>query len=254
MKFVKGVVLSLLVAAPMVGLAESDTNVVWKKSITLGASYRSGNTDKRLYMANLKVDRASERSDWISSLYGEYGKTDGDQTEGMARLQSEYRYKFGEKRKWFGGIFAEGYNDAIKRVQYRIKIGPNIGYYWINDEKMKLDTSVGYNLVRERRAHAIKDSDPAKSEYKSDDYGEYRVAANYNWQMTETASYYFSVEYVMDAEDTDNANGLLVTGLRSKINNQLSLTVELRDEYDNKPAPETEYNDTTIIAGLTYDF
>jgi hypothetical protein len=34
----------------------------------------------------------------------------------------------------------------------------------------------------------------------------------------------------------------------------LSLFIELRDEYDNLPAPGTKHNDETILAGLSYDF
>jgi len=37
------------------------------------------------------------------------------------------------------------------------------------------------------------------------------------------------------------------------VNEKLSMFVELREEYDNMPAPGTEYVDTTVIAGLTYD-
>jgi hypothetical protein len=243
MKFIKGVVLGALVAMPAAGLAQgSDTNVVWKKSITAGASYKDGNSDKKVFTANIKVDRTTELSEWISSLYSMYGKTDGDQTDGQLRLQSEYRYKFRDS-DWYAGVFTEGYHDDVRDISYRAKIGPNIGYYWVNDEKMKFDTSVGINVVSEQNSE------------KTTQYGEYRLAANYLWDFTENATYYASVEYVMEMDDTEEGNGLFTTGLRSKINNQLSMTIELRDEYDNKPASDdVENNDLTILAGLTYDF
>jgi hypothetical protein len=242
MRMIKGVLLGALLVAPVMGLAQgSDTNIVWKRNITLGATYRDGNTDRKAFIANLKVDRTSEISEWISSLYSEYGKTDGDRTEGKSRLQSEYRYKFGNK-DWYAGIFSEAYNDDIRGIRYRVKMGPNIGYYFINDEKMKLDFSLGYNAVYEKNV----DEETGN--------GEFRVAGNYLWDINENASYYFNIEYVADSEDANDGNGLLVTGLRSKVNNQLSMTIELRDEYDNMPASGSEYNDVIAIAGLTYDF
>ncbi len=243
MKGCKGVVvLGVCALLPLAGGAEETTNVVWKSSLSLGATYKAGNTDKTLYTGNLKSDHYAPKHDWINSLYGEYGKTEGDQTEGQARGQSDWRYKFGGKN-FYGGAFAEGYHDTIKQVRVRLKAGPNLGYYFINQEKVKLDGSVGVNYVYERTA------------FEERDYGEWRVAGKYDWTITDSASYYLTVEYSANLEDSNDGSGLLVTGLKSKVNSALSLFVELRDEYDNIPdTPTTEYNDVTLIAGLNYDF
>ena len=109
---------------------------------------------------------------------------------------------------------------------------------------MKLDASIGVNYVYERTA--------ANGD---DHYGEYRAAANYLWNITDKSEFYFNIEYSADVEQVDDRNsGLLVTGVRSAVYENLSMFIELRDEYDNKPAPGTEHNDETIIAGLSYDF
>lgn len=242
MQVIKGVVLSALVAMPLMGLADEVTNVTWKSSLALGATFKQGNTDKTLYTANLKADRYAPDSDWISSLYAENGETDGEQTEDKIRLQSDYRHKFGGSKDWFGGVFGEAYYDELKNIRTRLKIGPNLGYYFINKAKMKLDASLGVNYVYRRTAA------------EEDHFGEYRAAGNYLWDFTETASYYCNVEYSVRMDDTDDGTGLLVTGLKSKMNSHLALFVELRDEYDNMPDPGIDHNDLTIIAGLTYDF
>lgn len=243
MGMVKGMMVAALLVVPVAGFAaDAVTNVTWKSSLALGATYKAGNTDKTLYTMNLKGDRTAPGSDWISSLYGEYGRTEGSQTEGQLRGQSEYRLKLGEGSKWYAAAFGEIYNDALKDINYRVKIGPNIGYYFINDAKMKLDANGGINYVHENTAAG------------EEDYAEYRAAANYLWQISESASYYLNIEYSADVKDVDNGTGLLVTGVKSKVNNKLSLFVELRDEYDNMPDPGVAYNDTTVLAGLSYDF
>lgn len=243
MKRFKGVWLAALVALPVAGFAEDAiTNTTWKSSLALGATYKNGNTEKSLFTMNLVGDRFAPENDWLNSLYGEYGKTEGDQTEGQLRGQSEWRHKFGAKN-FFGGVFGEAYTDSIKQIRTRLKLGPNIGYYFINKETIKLDASFGINYVYERTASVERD------------YAEYRVAGNYLWDFTETASYYFHIEYSANVEDTDDGNGLLVTGLKTKVSDQLNLFVELRDEYDNTPdGVGVEYNDVTIVAGLGYDF
>lgn len=244
MKKNKGMLLAALLALPIAGFAEeaADTNVVWKSSVALGATYKGGNTEKSLFTMNLKGDRFAPEYDWISSLYTEYGKTDGEKTEGQARAQSDYRYKFGSEH-FFGGVFGEAYYDDIKRIRTRLKLGPNVGYYFIKKEAVTLDASFGINYVYERTTST------------EGDHAEYRAAANYLWEFTETASYYLNVEYNANIEDVDDGNGLLVTGLKSKVGTQLALFIELRDEYDNTPDASVErHNDSTIIAGLTYDF
>lgn len=242
MRMLKGITLAALVALPVAGFAgEATTNTVWKSSLALGATYKDGNTEKSLFTMTLKGDRYAEKSDWLNNLYAEYGKTDGDQTEGQLRGQSDYRYKFGGGN-FFGGSFGEAYYDDMKGIRTRLKLGPNVGYYFINKETMKFDTSVGLNWVYERTT---------ASEH---DFAEVRAAANYLWDFTETASYYLSIEYSANVEDTDDGNGLLTTGLKTKVSDQLSLFVELRDEYDNTPDPGVKYNDVTATAGLVYDF
>ncbi len=240
MNMVKGIVLSTLVAIPLAGLA--DTNVTWKSSVSLGATFKDGNTDKSLFTMNLKGDRLAEKSDLISSLYAEYGETESAQTEGQLRGQADYRYKFGDKNM-FGGVFSEAYHDALKDLYLRLKVGPNIGYYLIKEEDVKFDTTFGINYGYENSA------------INERDFAEYRAAANYVRELSETASCYLNVEYSANVEDIEDGSGLLVTGLKSKVNTQLSMFVELRDEYDSRPdGPGVVNNDITVIAGLTYDF
>lgn len=229
-----------LLVLPVVASAE-DTNVVWESSIGAGVTYKSGNTDKSLFTFNAKADRRAKHIDFLNSLYAEYGKTEGDQTEGQVRLQSEGRRRFGEK--WFAAINTEVLHDAIKDINYRIKIGPNVGYYFVNNETMKFDGSAGAVYVHEKNAAG------------TDDYGQWRLAENFDWKFSDTASFYFNTEFYSRMDDVKDNNLLLITGLKSKMNGHLSLFAELRDEYDSVPAgPDVKHNDVTLIAGITYDF
>jgi putative salt-induced outer membrane protein YdiY len=247
MKLVKGMILGALMALPLSGIADEVTNVTWKSSVSLGATYKAGNSDKSLFTGNLKANRSAPKSEWNNNLYGEYGETgtatkEKEQTEGHVRGQSDYRYKFGGKN-FFGGVFGEAYQDSIKQIRIRLKLGPNIGYYFINKETHKFDVSGGINYVYERTA------------FDERDYGEWRLASNYLIALSEKAEYYLNVEYSANLEDANDGNGLLVTGVKSQVKDNLSMFVELRDEYDNIPdTPTAEYNDVTILAGLTYDF
>lgn len=249
MKRIRRVLLSSLIALPLAGIAEEvTTNQLWQSNLSIGATYKNGNSEKSLFTLNLKADRYGDHNDIINSLYAEYGKTGTpttpkEQTEGQIRGQSEYRHKFGESR-FFAGAFAEARNDEIKEIKFRGKFGPTIGYYFIEKENMKLDLSLGLLYVYERLGTTGEDT-----------YGEYRAALNYLWNITDKSDFYFNIEYTADVEKVDERNsGLLTTGVRSQVYEDLSLFIELRNEYDNLPAAGTEHNDETIIAGLSYDF
>lgn len=239
--FCVAVAVAALMPFAVLAAESSDTNVVWKSSVSLGATYKDGNTEKSIFTMNLKGDRYADKSDWLNSLYGEYGKTEGKLSEGQMRAQSDYRYKFAGENL-FGGVFSEAYYDGMKKIRTRLKIGPNVGYYFINNETMKLNCGIGVNYAYERTA------------MNEDDYAEYRVAVGYLWDITETANYYFNMEYTANVEDVDQGEGLLVTGVKCKVNAKLATFIELRDEYDNMPDSGIEHNDTTVIVGLTYDF
>lgn len=239
----KGIMGVLLVALPLAAMAESGiTNTTWKSSLAMGATYKDGNTEKSLFTLHLKGNRYSPKHDWLNNLYAEYGKTQGDQTEGQVRGQTDYRHKFGQG-KFFGGVFGEVYYDDLKKIRTRLKIGPNVGYYFVENETMIFDISTGVNWVYERTTT------------REHNFAEVRAAANYMWDFTETASYYLSIEYSSNVEDFNDGNGLLVTGIKTKMSDQMALFAELRDEYDNTPdGLGVEYNDVTILAGLAYDF
>ncbi len=245
MKIIGKVVLSVLVAGTGAGFAGEATNVTWKSSLSAGVTYKSGNTEKTLYTANLKGERRSDKTDLIASLYGEYGTTEDSvgvesTTEGQLRGQAELRWKF--DGKLYAAINTEVLHDALKDISYRVGIGPNIGYYLIDKKTQRLDVSVGLNEVVERVAGV------------EDDYATVRLAEKYDWKISETANFYFNTEFNARAEDVEDNTSLFITGVKSKVNGQLSIFVELRDEYDSRPTAGVKHNDSTLMAGLNYEF
>ena len=122
----KGLFLGLVMVA-LVGVAWADTGA-WENEAALGASYRSGNTDRSMYTMNVKRERYSDENDWLNSFYGEHGETEGLQTEGLARAQSEYRFRFANP-DYFASLFTQGVHDSIRGIRFRGQLGPNVGYY-----------------------------------------------------------------------------------------------------------------------------
>ncbi len=237
----KGLLFGFLMVS-WVGFAWGDEGA-WENEAALGASYRSGNTDRSLYTTNVKRERYSDANDWLNSFYGEHGETEGLQTEGLARAQSEYRFRFSNPA-YFASVFTQGVHDSIRGIRFRGQLGPNVGCYVIRDEQMKLDVAAGVNLTYDRGVE------------EEATYTGFRLASNFNWDFSERASIYAEVELNGNAEEpAEDYYGWLVMGVKSGLLESVSLFAELRDEYDNMPdAVGSERNDVLVSLGLVYDF
>lgn len=236
--------LGVLVVLSSAGISKAaTTNVTWKSSLSLGASYRSGNVEKSVYTVNLKGSRYGPKVDWLGSMYGTYGKTEGFQTEGQFLGKSDYRYKILGHNKFYGGLYAEIFQDAIKDIQLRVKVGPNIGYYFVYRDAFKFDASAGTTFTYEKASKTTKT------------FGALRLTGSYDRKITDAASCYFNVEYSVSFEDSNDNDGSLVTGVKNKVNKNLSLNVEVRDQYDNVSGQSNvNRNDVIVTTGLVCDF
>ena len=213
-----------------------------KNHAKAGFSLRSGVVDSSLFTLNLKSESYSSKSDWINSFYLENGKTEQIKTEGLVKLNSEYRLRF-KNENYFGSIFTQGTHDVIRGIHYRFQLGPNIGYYFLNSEKIKMDLSSGLNATYER-----------VNNKKS--YAALRISARMNYKLNLKSETYANIEINNDLSDfKNNFNGLFIIGLKSNILNSISIYSEIRNDYDNSPTKiNTDKNEFLLTMGFAYDF
>ena len=225
------------------GEEEKKSSGRWNNSISLGSTYKTGPVDKSLYTTNLKGNYYSDKIDWISSLYGTYGETDGTQTDGQLRVKSDYRYKLTGDNTFYGGLYTELYHNTISDLDLRVRMGPSLGYYFIYRDSLKFDTSAGTTITYEK----------AGQETKS--YGSLRIAGSYDHKISDTTTYYLSAEFNISFEDSADNDGSLSTGLKTRITDKISLHIELRDQYENlRGASAADRNETTVTTGLSCNF
>ena len=213
-----------------------------KNHASLGLSLRSGVVNSSLLTLNLKNESYSSKFDWINSLYLEDGKTAQIRTEGLIKLNSEYRLRF-KNKNYFGSIFSQATHDVIRGIHYRVQLGPNIGYYFLNSEKVKLDLSTGLNATYERLE-------------KEDSYAALRISTRMNYKINIRSETYASLEINSDLSDfTSNFNGLFIFGIKSNLYESFSIYSELRNDYDNLPSQiNKDKNEFLLTMGFAYDF
>tara|TARA_B100002019_G_C21242903_1_gene586570 strand:- start:814 stop:1533 length:720 start_codon:yes stop_codon:yes gene_type:complete len=213
-----------------------------KNHASVGLSLRSGVVDSSLFTLNLKNESYSTKADWINSLYLEDGKTAQIRTEGLIKLNSEYRLRF-KNKNYFGSIFSQGTHDVIRGIHYRFQLGPNIGYYFLNSDKIKLDLSSGLNATHERLE-------------KKDSYAALRISTRMNYKINSRSDTYANLEINSDLSDfKNNFNGLFIFGFKSNLYDSFSIYSEIRNDYDNLPSKvNTDNNEFLITMGFAYDF
>jgi putative salt-induced outer membrane protein YdiY len=243
--------LAALNAAPTLAQDEEAAKV-WKATAELGMIVTSGNTETTTFQG--KMDATQDLEMWknqyvISALFKEDEITQADgtkETEKIAEkisgsVKSAYKLnkdnanlfifgshtddKFGAYTKY--STLAVGYGDRLfetDTMQLDVEIGP--GYYW-SEQELDDGTTV------------------------EEDGAIVRAAAQYDWQVTESADF----QQTLAVESgQDNTRTVSDTSLSARINGSMQMKVGFTVQSDSDVAEDKEKTDTTTYVTLVYKF
>ena len=210
----------------------------WETEINAGLNLTDGNSET--LMGNIgydtkKVSGANETS--LSADYS-YGETDNETTTDAATAELQYKRAF--EGAWYGYGAANYLYDDIAMVDYRVMLGPGLGYRLIEKDNVKMNVEFGVVWVTEDVAGV------------DDDYTAIRAAQTYERQLNDNAKVWQSVEYVPDVDDSENYIVNASIGIDSKISENMALRLEANNRFDNSPGVGLEDNDLQVIAGLVF--
>ncbi len=218
----------------------------WETSAFLGATLTRGNSDT--FLGNLTLDTKrkwtkDELAFGASAGYGE-AEVDGDNEKNTEYLRGFGQYNRLFTERFYGGLRADGEYDGIAGVDYRARISPLAGYYFIKTPKTRLSGEVGPSVVFENLKTA-----------PSDTYLGLRVGERFEHKLTDTTRIWQSYEYIPQV-DRWNEKYLLIgeAGIDAAITKKASLSLVVQHNYDNEPAAGREQNDLRAIAGVRYKF
>jgi len=213
-----------------------------KMSVYGGFAAKSGNATSSSYNYGSEFSQDGKVYRSKLKLDGSYSKAEESVTTSQSEASGELRRMLNEH--WFAYGTLSALHDEIKDLSYRIKTGPGLGYYFVDTKELTADVSSGPLYVEE------------KKEGIASGYLAWRLAQGISWQITEAFRWWVSTE--ADVNTTDVANYIVAfkTGVENKINSNLSLIVDLKDDYDSHPEDfgKIEKNDLEIRTGLRYAF
>lgn len=225
---------------------------VWKATAELGIIATSGNTESTTFQG--KMDATQDLEMWknqytVSALFQEDEVTLPDGTEETEKtaekisgsVKSAYKLdkdnanlfvfgshtddQFGAYTKY--STLAVGYGDRIlntETMQLDVEIGP--GYYWSEQEL-------------------------ADGSTVDEDGAIVRAAAQYDWQVSESADFRQTLAVESGQENTRTTSD---TSLSARINGAMQMKIGFTVQSDSDVSEDKEKTDTTTYVTLVYKF
>jgi len=218
----------------------------WATSAAAALTLTRGNSENFLVTLTLDTKRKWDKDDVAFGISAGYGDStvNNVETKNTQFVQGygEYHHLF--TSRFYAGLRVDGQYDDIAGVDYRFKITPLVGYYFIKSDKITLSGEVGPSVVFE---HLQGES--------ATSYLGVRFAENFEYKLTATTKIWQSLGYTPQIDKwTENYLLNFEAGIDTAINKHFSLRVVFQDMYASDPAPGKKDNDIRLLAGAAYKF
>ena len=213
----------------------------WASSVTAGLTLTRGNSDTLLVTGGVETHKKTPDNEIGMGADGGYGTSGGKKNVDTAHGFTQYNHFFSDRFYGYGRV--EALHDGIANLQYRITVGPGVGYYFLKETNTTLAGELGSSYVNERLGDVTDNYDTLRAaerfEHKFKDYGA-RL-----WENAEILPQVDKFQnYLVNAE----------VGIEAALNSHLSLKTFLDDNFNNEPAAGREKNDIRLVSGISYKF
>ena len=239
LRYVLFVGIAIICAAGV--LRAEDEEKPWERSIALGLSLTSGNSDSVLFTGGINGNKVWSTDELRLRLDGAYGKSDG--TVNNSKLAGLVQYKHLFTERWYVTGVADGLHDDVADLSYRLTAGPGVGYYFIKSKLTRLSGEIGPACVIERfygQGNHV--------------YPTARLAERLDRQLTESSKIWQSLEVLPDLTDIDKYVATAEAGVEAAMTKTLSLRLVCQDRYNSQPSDDRKRNDIQLVSALAYKF
>ena len=212
----------------------------WESSVSAGLTLTRGNTSTTLFSADFLTKRKTPSDEYVIGLGGAYGEQDSKDTVNNYKVFAQWNHLFSDR--FYGYLRAEGLRDYIADLDYRLTLGPGIGYYLLKETNTLLAVEGGANF----EAQQLGGTDQ--------NFATVRLAERFEHKFADRARLWQNVEIFPQVDKLDNYVVNFEIGVEAAISKTLSLKTYLDDTYANRPASGRKKNDVKIVAGVSYKF
>lgn len=212
----------------------------WKSSVSAGLTVTRGNKSTTLFTADFTTQRKTPTDEYLLGLGGAYGQQDSKDTVNNYKAFAQWNHLFTER--FFGYLRAEGLQDHIKDLDYRLTVGPGAGYYLIKETNTTLAVEAGVGFEAQRLGG------------RDETFATVRLADRFEHKFSDRARLWQSVELIPQVDKLENYVVNFEIGIEAAISKTFSLKTYLADTYANRPAAGRLKNDMKIVAAVAYKF
>ena len=229
--------LAFLLLFPFPALGGTEAN-----QFSVSYTETSGNTDTKTLSVsyNFEKDYSSMRfySDG-SYLY----KTDGgEETANRLNLNGRLEGNVGERVLIYLSSFL--YVDPFSGYDYRLGLGPGIGYQLIDGEKESLKLFSGFNYTYNNYTGGTTDS-----------YSLWELRVEYKNELLENLLLSQKLSYQVSLEDSDDYFVHFETSFQVPVTEKIALGISYLLDYQNLLPDDAQYHtDKTFLTSVIYRF
>ena len=210
------------------------------KHLELSYVQTSGNTNTTTFSSKLQGTAALSSTESIkakgSMLYSE---NENKTSANKYNLELDYNHMINEKLYAYMGI--NYIKDQLSDYDYRLNIGPGLGYKFLEDEIQTIDIQGGLDYAYDKYNNGLKDN-----------YLAGRTELNYKYKFSQSVEFKQMLSYLASFEDGEKYFAVSDSAIGVKMTQNLSLGVSYNMDYTNKT--EKEKLDTKFLTSLIIDF
>jgi len=221
--------------------ATTPSSPPWDISASAGLTLTRGNSKTLLGTANLNGVKKWDQNELSLGADGVYGENNGTKNAESAHAFAQYNRLFSDR--FFGYLRVDGLHDAIAAVDYRINVGPGVGYYFIKETATTLRGEFGPGYLYEKQKDGTSHS-----------YMTLRLAERLDHKLNDHVKIWESVEILPQVNKFSNYLLNAEIGVESAMTKHLALQTYIQDTYHSEPAAGRVKNDIKLVAGVKYKF
>ncbi len=219
---------------------EAEPKYPWKSSLSAGLTLTRGNSHTLLYYGDIGTEKKTPQNEYSLGAAGTYGSQNGKENDNNYHAFGQWNHLFNERL--YDYVRAEASRDLIADLDYRLNVGPGIGYYWIKGTNTTLSTEAGAGYQIEHLG----------GEYNS--FATVRLAEQFEHKFNDRARLWQKAEWLPQVDELDNYVINFEIGLETSITKSVSFKNVFIDSYATQPAPGRYKNDAKFISAISYKF
>lgn len=210
------------------------------KHLELSYVQTSGNTNTTTFSSKLQGTAALSKTESIKAKASIlYSENDENTSANKYNIELDYNHMINEKLYSYMGI--NYIKDELSDYDYRLNIGPGLGYKLIEDEIQTVDIQGGLDYAYDKYKTGTKDN-----------YLAGRTELNYKYKFSENLDFKQMISYLASFEDANKYFIVSDSSLEVNMTKNLSLGVSYNMDYTNQT--EKEKLDKKFLTSLIVDF